>query len=568
MGLLDGAGDVAGDAWDEGTDVVDDGTDAAASAGSGTVDWLAGGADAAGDAGSGGVSWLGDVTGAEEIAESDAGQRLQEQASKGPLSAFDASVRAGTDFVLDNPNASIQDTVRGGLRGIGSTIVGENVSDEEFGESVARGFDRAGDAVDDSIEGTALDNPVTDGVVYGADIFVGDPSRAVARGLTGVDTGSGSTEGTVGAIDVFDVGVTVGTAGLGGAATSGLARGGDEGATFASRFLSGGDEAAASADDAAGGVDRGRGILPDGGEDVFNPSAGDDLPVLADDAASASDDAAGASDDAVSEAVPGADESGSVFDDIGLSSSDDAASASDDAAGGLDDVGEASDDAVESAVSGADDVGFWGAGGFTGAVARGGDELGSALDNLFSASDEAAGAADDAAGGADDVFGASDDVTQASDESVETALRTADETTQAGDEIADEGPGVLRRALGTTTGKVAAGTGGLLAAGALMETLGTFDRLEATDPQTGEDFSMVREKDYQPTETHSQGGSLWEVRTGQPRTADGYTVIVGASGRNIYILDENGERTRAQVSPETLQEAVQRSRNGTEGGDA
>jgi hypothetical protein len=466
--------------------------------------------DTAGQAAGQAADFAADVTGAEEYAESDQAAELrsemqdaQEQGGlMGAASAFDTAARAGFDYVLDNPEASVQDSTRGAIE----TVTG--VESEDQGEAAADLGEDVNEAYTDAKEGTPLDNPVTDAVESVGEVFVADPAKAGLTAATGIDMDTGSTEGNIGAVDAFDVGVTVGTAGVGKAGLS-AARGAaksDEAAGLVGRLLGrGGDEAG----------EGGARVMTDGGEDVFNPR---NLPVLADEAAQGTDEGADAASSFADDAMQGGILGGLGRTGAGLA----------DRAGGL-----------------VDEI--------AGRVSR-------VTDDAAAGADDAASAADDAAAGADDSAGLVDD-----------ALSGSDEAAQGADEAADEGAGALRRMLGTTSGKVAAGTAGALAGGALLESLGTFDRLEVTDPATGESYALTREKQYQPTQQRD-GGILWEVRTGTAEggytNRQGYTVMVGASGRNVYILDENGNRTRAQVPVETFQEAVQRANGNSQGGAA
>lgn len=573
--------DTASDATSSASSAVDDFTSSASGAATSAVDdTVSGAGDLAGATG----GFLGDVTGASKWAKSDDAASLradmadnQDGTVKGALQDFDTAARAGFDFALDNPNASAQEGLKEAMKAPTEFATGEQVSDEELGQAFKSAAGKTEDAVQGAVEGTPLDNPVTDAAKGAMDVFVADPAKAALRGTTGVSIDSGGTEGTVGAVDAFDVGVTVGTAGVGGAAASAL-KGADEGAAvtdeaggFLSRVMGQGtDEGAAAADDAASatasGADDAPQVMTDGGMDVFNPR---NLPVVPDDAKSVSsvvDEATGASDEQVRAAVNAAEST-----DEAAAATDDAIQVEsrvvDEAAGTTDEAAAATDDATEAGVLRG--LGVTGAGL---ADEAGGlvDEATTRLDDFTARfTDEAAAGGDEAAGATDDAATLSDDAAAGTDEAAtgaDDAATLSDEAAQAG----EESPGLLRRFLGTTTGKVATVGAGALGGGALLDALGTFDRLKLTDPKTGDTFVLIRTKSYQPTTKHQNGGTLWNVKTGNEQDgftkSKGYTVIVGASGRNVYILDGNGNRTRAQVPPETFQKAIQRAKGAGSGG--
>ncbi len=609
--------------------------DTAADIGSGAV-------DAATDVGSSGVDLAGDtldtatdtaadVSGVTEYRQSDAFEEGQDRLanSEGVLGEIEARTRTGMDFFLDNPNASVQegvqDTVTGGI----SLATGDDYSDEDLSSDVQGAVGGASETIDEAVDGTALDNPATDAVAWTGQALFADPVAAAATGATGIDpTGDdGSTEGTVGAMDVFDVALTS-TGFAAGSKAVKAAQSSDEVAKGSggvlSRFLGRGtDDAGSAADDAGSAaddaLDRGEGPITDGGFDIVDDAgsaaddtglatvdeasqAGDDTPaLLADDdvyqaSRSGSSGASRTTDDASDPFGAGfATRSGEPI-DVPSSVADDAGSAADDAAdsagsgdGILSKVGDRLDgatdagstaaragaDAGRSAASAGADAGR-AAGGFLSRAADDsvsflGSRIGRIGDDAASASDDAASAADDAASAADDVGSAADDAGSAANDAGEIVIRGSDDGVRVADDgsvvvrsgddaarAADESGGLLSRALGTTTGKIAAGATGVVAGGALLEALGTFDSLSMTDPATGESFQLVQAKAYEPTEARPDGGRAWEVR--QNGQSNGYTVIVEANGRNVYILDSNGERKQAKISTEQLQKAVQRAR--------
>jgi hypothetical protein len=506
----------------------------------------------------------------------------------GHLRRLDLAARGASEFVLDNPNASVQENAQGFLE----TVSGQDA--EEIAEGAQADATAYKEATSGALEGTALDNPVTDAVVGAGDALVAEPAKAAVTGATGIDIDEGTTEGEVGAADAFDIGVTIGTAGAGRAglaAGSAAAKNADEGATVVNRLLGGSDEAGQVAgsggstsagrtlddageavDDAGRTLDDSR-LRADGGPETvgtgpnaptrtevsdFTSRYVDDSVTGGDEAATVADDATGATDSQVADAIAGVG-------DEAATGADETATLADDAAG-------ATDEQVEEAIPATDELL-----GDSEDVFRLGDEAAAGADETAQVSDEAVAGSDEAATLADDAAGATDEAAQFTDETAAGADETAtladdaagatDEVAQVTDEAAagaDDSGGVLdtlfgsrRRTAATVGGTTAAALGG----GALLEALGTFDTLTVTDPQTGQEYQLIKEKTYPRTENRPNGGVLWQVTTGGG-SSQGYTAMLRVQGRNVYILAPNGEETRAQVSKEVFQEAISRARNG------
>jgi hypothetical protein len=554
--VTDTGGDIQDEVNDAFSDFGDNASDAADSAGGSVKDAIDSvadtGSDAATDAfdtatdapGAAADAAL-DVSGASEFAESDQAAKLrgdiaeadEEGGVVGAAKKFDAAAKAGFDYILDNPNASLQEAAQQGIEGV--TGVDESNQGEVAAELGRKLNERYGDAK----QGTALDNPVTEGAETVGEIFIAEPAKAAIRGTTGVSVDQGTTEGTVGAIDAFDVGVTIGTAGVGKAglaAGKGAVKGSGEGATLASRLLGrGGDDAAAGLDEATGasdeavrssveaaesGGDAGR-LMTDGGL----PRAADESVQTAGSSTQVLDEGAAAADEAVSVPSRAADATdGGLLSRFGIRGAGLA-----DESGRLARFGRSSDE-----------------------LARTSDEAAPAADEAARTSDEAARGSDEAARGADDAAQGSDDLATLSDEAAQGA---------------DESPGLARRFAGSTTGKIIGGGAAALGAGALLESMGTFDKITVTDQQTGEKYALVREKNYGSTDRRD-GGILWEVKTGNEQegytNSQGYTVMVDVQGRNVIILDSAGNRQKAQVPVETFQKAMKRAKGNTGGGGA
>lgn len=470
-----------------------------------TVDPLSATWDAASGLGDGVVRSITEATGAAEFAESEQAEELRRERARareeggisGAFREFDVATRAGVDFLLDNPRASYQDTQREGIE----LVTG--VESEEQGEAAAELGSQFSEAASSLTADTPLDNPVTDAVSTGFEWLIADPAKAGITAATGIDVDEGTTEGTVGAVDAFDIGVTVGTLGAGKAglgAARVAARSSDEAGGVLARLLGRSvddiDEPVQLVDDASRALDETAGTA-------------DNLPVLADEAAQSADNLPVLADEVAQSA-----ETLPVLADEAVQLGDDLFGVTSIAARGTARASELAS----------------GTGGF---ISRIGSRL----------SDEFTRLSDEFASGGDEAAALSDEVAQSIDEAAQ---------------ITDESPGLLSRITGSRAATFGVATGGVVAGGALLEALGTFDRVEVTDEQ-GNAYLLINEKRYRPTETRPDGGVLWRVdQTGG--SSLGYTVMVGVQGRNVYILDREGNRIRAKVDAEQFNEAIQRAR--------
>jgi hypothetical protein len=389
-----------------------------------------------------------DATGFSDFQQSDTYRDLRSQRDEaldkggveGGVQALKAGGKAAADLALDNPNASLQETVQGGL--VASGQAGQDlraaVTGEEAGtvtdESVAKGwqdaFNATDRAVDDAVSGTPLDNQATDAAAWvGQEVIVDPLVKTPFKATTGIDPDSGSTEATIGPAEQFDA-LLVGGAGAGAKTVGksstlanripGLGDEAGQGADDAFNALTrGGDEAAQAGDEAGQAVDRGEGILTDGGRVI--------------------DDGGGRLREALPVPARSADEGARVVDDAPRGQQ-----AVDEAVQGVDD-----------SLSGADDVGRRGA---LRSFIRGGDDAATGADDLVRAGDDTARVGDDAARAADDTARVGDDAARAGDD----AATAADDAAQA----ADESGGLISRIPG---GKwTVGGTTGFLAGGAAV----------------------------------------------------------------------------------------------------
>lgn len=434
------------------------------------------------DSDDGGVKeTVADATGVTDWVESESGQEIMQEANEADSrwEGFDTAVKAGTDFVLDNPNASLQDTTRERLASAGGFE-----DDEKLAEWAQEQDEAITETTDESVEGTAFDNPVTDAARTGSDIVFGEFGRTVIGAGTGIDTETGGTEAQTGALELGDIALTAATAGTGRAAAGGAraASKSDEAASVIGRLTGRGDEAAETA-----------------------VTQGDDLlPVVR----SGDDAAPGASrwvDDAAETAARSADERGRF---------------------GTDTFGRLT--------RGGESVGSGGSvRGVVGAVEDGARTLGGRTRRLLSRS------GDDAAG---------------------AAARSGDDAAGAAARAGDDGGGAISRLTGSRAGKAAAASAGVLGGGAILESSGAFDDLSVTD-EDGNRWALSSEGQFEPTEDHPEGGVLFRVDQG-PAGAGKFTVMVGQTGRNVVILDADGNRVTAKIDVQEFSEAVSRGQGG------
>lgn len=499
------------------------------------------------------------------------GGNLVNRAVGGAKDAFNtvnSATKDTVDAALDNEKFSVQETVQAGMT---EAYQAGSGNEDATAEDVAESFQETAQGAAETWEDVTpdADSGGLSGAAGGAleageflgDALIAEPADAVFEGVTGVDVETGSTEAEVGAVDVADVGLTLGTAGAGKAGASVL-RNADEGGRLLSRV----SDMAGLSDEAASGSDEALAVSDDLG------SVSDDVADLAtgsDDAVTAVDDA-GQTLDVARVGVPDetadlfnvgrtADELGSAADDVG-SVADDAGSTADDLPALTDDVSSAGDDLP----SVADDVG-----------SASDDSMGALRSRLRSGADDAGTAgrsADDAVGAADDVGAtagrAADDVGAATDDVIEVTARAGDDAASAGratddlagatDDIAagadDAASGSrLRNFLGRTSVKVG---GGLLAGGAIVGGLSDADdpRDAPADVETESGHSLSQTKDYEPTDRFPNGGRLYSVRRGGQNL--GYWLLLGVKGRNLIVLDENGEPRQAKISADQFKQMM------------
>ncbi|WP_049970568.1 hypothetical protein [Haladaptatus cibarius] len=120
----------------------------------------------------------------------------------------DEGTKDVVDGTLDNDVFSVQDTIRGSAE----LALGYD-SKEQFAQDSTKLAGTIKDLTQGKVaEGTALDNPLTAGVVdvgtFLGESFIAEPSKAIVTGLTGLDVDEGTAEGEVGAGDVLDVALT------------------------------------------------------------------------------------------------------------------------------------------------------------------------------------------------------------------------------------------------------------------------------------------------------------------------------------------------------------------------
>lgn len=133
------------------------------------------------------------------------------------------------------------------------------------------------------------------------------------------------------------------------------------------------------------------------------------------------------------------------------------------------------------------------------------------------------------------------------DDLLPVVARGSDEAADLADDVAKGGPSILKLAGGATV----AGAGGF----ALNEYLNSTDQIELADGT-----KLVKEDDLPRTDDHADGGALWRVeRNG---ATAGYTIVLGAVGRNIRILGKNGQPKNSRVTKDVWEEAIKAGRGG------
>ena len=526
------------------TDAGEEALDRTTDAGEATVDAVTDAPGDALDAVDDAGTALGEATGADEWKQSETGQQLMQEHAEadGALERFDVKVQAGMDFMLDNPNASVQE---GSRTALGAAT---GMDDEELAEAAQNVDEGVTETIDETIEGTALDNRGTDLVRKGGDMLVGELARAGVAGATGIDTEEGDTTGTVGAMDAVDIGLTVGTAGAGKAATGALrgASKSDEAGSLVGRVLGSSDDAggaaARSGDEAGGAATR---------------SADD-----ADDAADLSRTA-----DEADETLPATRDGDDALDafNTGTRSADEGATAgrsADEAAG-------AGDEAIT--VSRGDD-GVFRMSDEAGTAGRSADEAGTATRSA-----DEAGTATRSADEATTAGRAADEGAELSERISSFTNRLTSGAARAGDELASAGrragrgarragsragSGVRRGARAAKPGRytkaAAAGSAALVAGGAVHDQLfGGQDTVELED-EDGNSFFIHRTDEFAPTDEYPTGGVLWRVE--QEGSTQGYTVVLEVDGEDVILLGpDGGEMPSTRANPEQLQQAAQRA---------
>ena len=361
--------------------------------------------------------------------------------------------------------------------------------------------------------------------------------------------------------------------------------GSDESRDLFNRALD--DGLTSAADDAAQGADEGSSFFDDltSGTDPERmdvsqtaSTAADDVPRLpgrtadetaqtvdeSEDAASVFENAAQAADDGPGfnfvddTASPRFSSTGSGFDEAADSTfnrvADNLGSTADDAAQGADEAGRGGrlfDEGADSTFNNvADDLG------------RGIDEPaqagngGSIYDNLLGGTDNAA---DDGGSLWDDLLSrGSDDAARGADD----AARGADEgagLVDEGGQAADESGGLLDRLFGTP--KRAAGTTGAAVLGGSLLGSDVDDLVMPDNPpqnvtvtdENGNTHQLALADQLPPVEKFpTDGAAVYAVVENAEN--QGYWVMLGMAGRNIYALTANGEATTAKIDIEDWRE--------------
>lgn len=160
----------------------------------------------------------------------------------------DQGTRRGTSFLLDNERYSVQDTLRQNLVTTPMELTlsaqhREDMTGELDDEDVTQAFQDADagatEFIDRQIEGTTFDDgyagTATDATRWVGDTLVTEAGRIALGTATGIDTREGSTDYEVGLAEAADIGLTIGTAGVGRVGGRALREGAQEGGGLISR---------------------------------------------------------------------------------------------------------------------------------------------------------------------------------------------------------------------------------------------------------------------------------------------------------------------------------------------
>ncbi|APW99405.1 hypothetical protein CHINAEXTREME_17230 [Halobiforma lacisalsi AJ5] len=465
---------------------------------------------------------------------------------------------------MDDATADLTDPVLDPVQEVGRTTLAQApmsaayslregeatwLEDEEVAEGFSQLDEEITETIDEGLEDTRLeDSRVIEGTRWAGDAILGESARIAIGTSTGIDTREGDTDFDVGLAEAGDVALTLGTAGAGGAATRGgrrladdsdeildVFRRSDEGDTFLGSLGRSTDEA----EDASSAATR----------------ADDDaLPVPADEAGSA----ARSTDEAAGGQLSLTDESGDVVDGAlrqlfgrGSRNADEAASttrSADEAASTTrwaDEAAESGgrwrnkiDEDAGSTTRSSDDAA---------SATRSADENLSETERVFRQAEQKSGSATRSSDDAARATRSSDEAasaTRSSDEGdtlFERARRSLDE---AGSRLSNAAPSRRRSLVGGTLGAGAIGAG----------MLATMDPSDADDVITTEDgHRMVWSQTLRPTEEYPNGGELYRVDDDGGNHV-GYWVLLGAQGRNLIVLDSNGDPREAKIEAEQFQE--------------
>lgn len=422
--------------------------------------------------------------------ESDDAAKLRKdyQEADSHLGRFDVAARGGFDFLLDNPSASVQDSTRGVLKKSYEAGAGRKVSDQELVDAYADSADRSKKKWDDATP----DSRALKWTGAAADFLIADTAKAAGTAVTGVDIDERTAEGTVGAAEAFDVGVTLGTFGVGkvaGAGVKGAAKSGQGGSLLSRVGLTKGDDAGTTAAKATKGADETAAASRTSRASKTADDTDDLLPVVrqADEAGTT---AAKARRTAAAKSAKEGDESSGLVSRISTR------------AGKLsDDATRAGSRTRRAAGTAAGKAGTFGskAAGKTGKA--GGKVAGSKTVKYGTGGAIAIGGG----GLLYDYLQSNNEVTVEDPDTGELYRLTKADSYQPTEDHPEGG----------TSWRV--------------------DRIEtatATDPETGE-----------------------ETTTTVGFDTIGYTVIVGVAGKNVYILGQDGERVRSRATSETWNKA-------------
>jgi len=463
--------------------------------------------------------------------------------------AADDVVGGTVEATLDNDVLSVQEGFQYGLGqaqqlGVDISGSGEKMSGSEVAAQLGALTDSAFENAGDRLEGTPVDNPVTDAALWTGDAFVREPAESFVGATTGIEVSeTGGSEFEADALDAVNLALTA-PALKGGQAAIGAARGGRLSGKLGIPLGAGDDvgQTATSVSDEALSAGEDSAQTP---AEILN--AGEDA---TDTGTRIGNDVAESGTTPTDEVIQSGDSSsGNTLDIFNPRSStragEDVAETS---AKGSDDTTPALDD-LSPATSASDEV--------VETTARTGDDSGSlideSLDPLRVGDDGAPQWVDDTARAGEDSAPKLDNLKPA-DDTAETAAKAGENTAGAAD---DAGSGIFQNYTKLKTTGLIGGTA--LGAATVTETFSSDEVPDdglATDDQ-GTEYTFVLSRRLMPEKStrFDEPAALYGVI--REDNVRGFWVVFGADeDGNLILLGPNGEKRNSNITPVAFENSL------------